>query len=83
MKWLTRAHRQGAICHNEGQSQVALPHCRGCGVGCAMTECVRNTAGEFSGQCNYEQPAVFGCIDYCSCPRCVRSSPPPLTRTPR
>ena len=80
---------QGAICHNEGQSQVALPGCNGCGIGCAMTECNRNSRGEFEGQvsvqqatvaagrattltvdrcceqCNYEQPVVFGCIDYC------------------
>ena len=57
---------QGAICHREGESMVnpELPGCNGCGIGCAMTECNRNSRGEFEGQCNYEQPVVFGCIDY-------------------
>merc|ERR1712093_209654 len=52
----------GAICHREGESMVnpELPGCNGCG----MTECNRNSRGEFEGQCNYEQPVVFGCIDY-------------------
>ena len=55
---------QGAICHNEGESQTALPHCGGFAGGGPMTECQRGTTGEWQGQCNYDQPAVFGCIDY-------------------
>lgn len=46
---------QGAICHNTGASQVALPGCRGCGVSCASTDCLRNAQGEWAGQCNYDQ----------------------------
>jgi hypothetical protein len=55
---------QGAICFNDVASQVALPHCSGCGVGCAMATGVRNTQGVLVGSGNYEQPVVFGCIDY-------------------
>jgi len=62
---------QGAICHNSetaGSSRPQLPHCNGCGVGCASVECLRDPddmrAVDTHYGCNSVQPAVFGCISF-------------------
>ena len=48
---------QGAACHNEDSpSQIAIPQCRGGARGGACGGCALSL--------NFEQPVIFGCIDY-------------------
>ena len=59
---------QGAACHNEDSpSQVAIPQCRGGARGGACGGCALSL--------NFEQPVIFGCIDYYVKQRCCLDLP--------